>query len=101
MKQKGITVGTYINKIKKKNTDLPICPTCKKCKDKSICKNRTEMSNCSKCKKCKDDGHCDKFYIHVQAKAMLTVGKDIDTKETIRKTFTGNTEEEALDKLYK
>lgn len=26
MKQKGITVGIYINKIKKKNTDLPICP---------------------------------------------------------------------------
>lgn len=101
MKQKGITVGTYINKIKKKNTDLPICPTCKKCKDKSICKNRTQMSNCPKCKRCKDDEHCDKFYIHTQAKAMLTIGKDIDTKETIRKTFTGNTEEEALDKLYK
>ena len=101
MKQKGITVGTYINKIKKKNTDLPICPTCKKCKDKSICKNRTQMSKCPKCKKCKDDEHCDKFYIHTQAKAMLTIGKDIDTKEIIRKTFTGNTEEEALDKLYK
>lgn len=101
MKQKGITVGIYINKIKKKNTDLPICPTCKKCKDKSICKNRTQMSNCPKCKRCKDDEHCDKFYIHTQAKAMLTIGKDIDTKETIRKTFTGNTEEEALDKLYK
>lgn len=101
MKQKGITVGTYINKIKRKNSDLPICPTCKKCKDRSICKNRSEVSKCQKCKNCKDEGHCDKFYIHTQAKAMLTIGKDIDTRETIRKTFTADTEEEALDKLYK
>lgn len=101
MKQKGITVGTYINKIKRKSSDLPICPTCKKCKDRSICKNRSEVSKCQNCKNCKDEGHCDKFYIHTQAKAMLTIGKDIDTRETIRKTFTADTEEEALDKLYK
>ena len=27
-------------KEEKKDSDLPICPTCKKCKDRSICKNR-------------------------------------------------------------
>lgn len=40
MSSKGYTVGTYIIKSKKMKTDLPICPICKKCKDRSICKNR-------------------------------------------------------------
>ena len=34
---KGITVGTYTVKTKKKVNSLPICPTCKKCKDRKIC----------------------------------------------------------------
>ena len=40
MSSKGYTVGTYIIKSEKKNSDLPMCPICKKCKDKSICSNR-------------------------------------------------------------
>ena len=40
MSSKGYTVGTYIIKSEKKNSDLPICPICKKCKDRFICSNR-------------------------------------------------------------
>jgi len=104
MSTKGYTVGTYIIKSEKKNSELPICPICKKCKDRSICKNRKdkkEMSKCEKCKNCKDAEKCDKFYINEQHKATLTIGKDIETGEAIRKSFTAKTQEEALDKMYK
>lgn len=104
MSNKGYTVGTYIIKTEKKNSELSMCPICKKCKDKSVCqnrKNKKEMGKCSKCKKCKDSEKCDKFYINEQHKATLTIGKDIKTGETIRKTFTAKTQEEALDKMYK
>lgn len=104
MSSKGYTVGTYIIKSEKKNSDLPICPICKKCKDRSICSNRKskkEMNKCEKCKNCKDSEKCDKFYINEQHKATLTIAKDTTTGASIRKTFTGSTEEEALDKMYK
>ena len=103
MSTKGYTVGTYIIKSEKKISDLPICPTCKKCKDKSICqnrKNKKEMSKCELCKKCNNAEKCDKFYINEQHKATLTVGKNIETGEIIRKSFTAKTQEEALDKMY-
>ena len=104
MSSKGYTVGTYIIKSEKKNSDLPMCPICKKCKDRSICSNRKskkEMNKCEKCKSCKDSEKCDKFYINEQHKATLTIAKDATTAASIRKTFTGSTEEEALDKMYK
>lgn len=104
MNTKGYTVGSYVIKSEKKKFDLPMCPICKKCKDRSICQNRKdkkEMSKCSKCKNCKDAENCDKFYINEQHKATLTIGKDIETGEPIRKTFTAGTQEEALDKMYK
>lgn len=59
------------------------------------------MNNCDKCRKCKNADKCDKFYINEQHKATLTIGKDIETGEVIRKTFTAKTQEEALDKMYK
>ena len=40
MSNKGYTVGTYIIKTEKKNSELSMCPICKKCKDKSVCQNR-------------------------------------------------------------
>lgn len=99
--QKGITVGTYVNKSKKSNTNTPICQTCKKCKDRSVCNNRTDFSKCKKCKKCEDCEHCDKFYMTKQSKATLTIGKNPKTKRPIKKTFTADTEELALEELYK
>ena len=104
MNSKGYTVGSYLIKSEKKKSDLPMCTMCKKCKDRSICqnrKNKKEMSKCSKCKNCKDAENCDKFYINEQHKATLTIEKDIETGEPIRKTFTAGTQEEALDKMYK
>lgn len=101
MKQKGITVGTYINKTKKNLNNTIICPTCKKCKDKSICNNRKDLNKCTKCKKCSDSENCDKFYINVQSKATLTIGKDPNNNKPIKKSFTANTEEDALNQLYK
>lgn len=101
MKQKGITVGTYINKTPKNVKGLPICPICKKCKDRSICNNRKDCKKCSKCKKCSDSENCDKYYIHIQSKATITIGKDPNTKRPIKKTFTADTEEQALNELYK
>lgn len=104
MGYKGYTVGTYIIKREKKKSDLPICHICKKCKDKSVCnnrKNKKEMSKCEKCRKCNNSLKCDKFYINQQHKATLTISKNPNTGAIIRKTFTGRTEEEALNKMYK
>ena len=101
MKTKGITTGTYTEKKTKKSSDLPMCPTCKKCKDRSICKNRKLLKNCSVCKSCTDKNNCDKFYHYTKGRATLTIGKNIETKEPIRKSFTADTVDEALDKLYK
>ena len=56
MSNKGYTVGTYIIKTEKKNSELSMCPICKKCKDRSVCqnrKNKKSMNNCDKCRKCK------------------------------------------------
>lgn len=75
-----------------------MCPTCKKCKDRSICNNRKDLKKCDKCKECKDKEHCDKFYINFQNRAFLTVGKDAITGEPIIEHFTGKTEDEAFDK---
>lgn len=103
MNTKGYSVGTYIVKSEKKKSELPMCPTCKKCKDKSICKNRKnkkEMSRCEKCKKCTMAESCDKFYINVQHKATLTIGKDISTGKPIKKSFTGSSQDEALEQLF-
>ena len=101
MKTKGITTGTYTEKKVKRSSDLPMCPTCKKCKDRSVCKNRKLLKNCSVCKVCTDKDNCDKFYHYTKGRATLTIGKNIETKEPIRKSFTADTVDEALDKLYK
>lgn len=97
---KGITVGTYPVKTKKKVTNLPICPTCNNCKDRSICSNRTKLLKCSVCKKCTNSSQCDIFYITTCSKAILNLGRSPQTGKEIKKTFTGKTEDEALYKLY-
>lgn len=97
---KGITVGTYPVKTKKKVNNLPICPTCKNCKDRSICSNRKKLSKCSICKNCTNAEQCDVFYISTCSKAILNLGRSPQTGKEIKKTFTGKTEDEALYKLY-
>ena len=97
---KGITVGTYTVKTKKKVNSLPICPTCKKCKDRSVCSNRKKLTKCSICKNCSDKDNCDIYYISSCCKAILNLGRSPQTGKEIKKTFTGQTEDEALYKLY-
>ena len=97
---KGITVGTYTVKTKKKVNSLPICPTCKKCKDRKICSNRKKLSKCPICKNCKNAEQCDFFYITTCSKAILNLGRSPQTGKEIKKSFTGKTEDEALYKLY-
>lgn len=97
---KGITVGTYTIKTKKKVNSLPICPTCKNCKDRSVCSNRKKLSKCSMCKNCTNSKQCDIFYISTCSKAILNLGRSPQTGKEIKKTFTGKTEDEALYKLY-
>lgn len=97
---KGITVGTYTVKTKKKVNNLPICPTCKKCKDRKICSNRKKLSKCPICKNCKNAEQCDIFYITTCSKAILNLGRNPQTGKEIKKSFTGKTEDEALYKLY-
>ena len=97
---KGITVGTYTVKTKKKVNNLPICPTCKKCKDRKICSNRKKLSKCPICKNCKNAEQCDIFYITTCSKAILNLGRSPQTGKEIKKSFTGKTEDEALYKLY-
>ena len=97
---KGITVGTYTIKTKKKVNTLPICPTCKNCKDRSICSNRKKLTKCSICKNCSNAAECDIFYISSCSKAILNLGRSPQTGKEIKKTFTGKTEDEALYKLY-
>ena len=97
---KGITVGTYTIKTKKKVNALPICPTCKNCKDRSICSNRKKLTKCSICKNCSNAAECDIFYISSCSKAILNLGRSPQTGKEIKKTFTGKTEDEALYKLY-
>ena len=97
---KGITVGTYVVKTKKKVNSLPICPTCKKCKDRKICSNRKKLTKCSICKNCTNAEQCDIFYITTSCKAVLNLGRSPQTGKEIKKSFTGKTEDEALYKLY-
>jgi integrase len=97
---KGITVGTYTIKTKKKVNTLPICPTCKNCKDRSICSNRKKLTKCSICKNCSNAEQCDIYYISSCSKAILNLGRSPQTGKEIKKTFTGKTEDEALYKLY-
>lgn len=97
---KGITVGTYTVKTKKKVNTLPICPTCKNCKDRKICSNRKNLTKCSICKNCANAEQCDVFYISTCCKAVLNLGRSSQTGKIIKKSFTGKTEDEALYKLY-
>ena len=101
MRTKGITTRKYTEKKPKKSSNLPMCPTCAKCNNRTICKNRKLLKNCQICQECSDKIHCDKYYHYTKYRATLTTGKNIETKEPIRKSFSAYTIDEALDMLYK
>lgn len=57
MKQDGITCGTYYVKKPRTVFNVKMCPTCKKCNNRTICKNRKSLNNCNICKSCNDIEH--------------------------------------------
>lgn len=96
MNFKGITCGTYYDKREKK------IPGSTKKYSKSICtecelnkSGKEHIDNDEQYNICKS---CDKFYVSKSCKALLTIGRDQTTGKIKRKTFIGDTEEEAFSK---
>ena len=60
------SVYEFIQKIKKDNTNLTICETCKNCSNHDLCNNREDCKRlCEKCKNCTDClKYCDRYYIY-------------------------------------
>lgn len=58
------SVYEFIQKIKKDNTNLSICETCKNCNSIELCNNREDCKRlCDKCKNCTDClKYCDRYY---------------------------------------
>ena len=96
MNFKGITCGTYYDKRAKKipgtnkKYNKSICAECKLNKS-----GKENIDNEEQYNICKS---CDKFYISKSCKALLTIGRDQTTGKVKRKTFIGETEEEAFSK---
>lgn len=96
MNFKGITCGTYYDKRAKKipgtnkKYSKSICAECKLNKS-----GKENIDNEEQYNICKS---CDKFYVSKSCKALLTIGRDQTTGKVKRKTFIGETEEEAFSK---
>lgn len=91
----------YLVKKARVKNDRPMCPKCSKCLNKDFCNHRRNlklMNKCLDCHNCSDKEHCDKFYISEQYSVTIVVGVDEETGETIRKKFTGATQNEAIYK---
>lgn len=68
------SVYEFIQKVKKKNTNLKICEVCKNCTNKDLCNNRENCKNlCDKCKKCIEClKYCDRYYIYERSVSQAT-----------------------------
>lgn len=98
-KSKEYKAGTYITKKVRKKRVGTMCPVCTRCSDRSFCKHRKNiklMQKCDNCKLCNDKENCDVFYIGEQHRITIPIVVDEETGETIRKTFSGKTESEAI-----
>ena len=98
-KNKDYKAGTYITKKPRKQRLEKMCPICKKCSDRSYCKHRKNiklMQKCDNCRTCKDKENCDVFYIGEQHRITIPIVVNEETRQTIRKTFSGKTESEAI-----
>lgn len=99
MKSKNYKTGTYINKKVRPKKSGTMCPVCSRCSDRGFCKHRKNiklMRKCENCKNCSDKENCDVFYINVQNKITIPIGIDEATGKSIRKAFSGRTENEAI-----
>lgn len=98
-KLKGITSGTYLTKRVKnpKKKKIPKEEICNKCDKRDICKYRN-ITKFTNGKVFDNNVTCNEFYMTISPKAVLTLGIDRTTGETVRQTFTGKNEEEAISK---
>lgn len=98
-KNKDYKAGTYVTKKPRKQRLGKMCPICTRCSDRSYCKHRKNiklMQRCENCKNCKDKENCDVYYIGEQHRITIPIIVDEETGETIRKTFSGKTQSEAI-----
>ena len=99
MATKNYKAGTYINKKPRKTRQGKMCPICTRCTDRSFCKHRKNvklMRKCENCKSCSDKENCDVFYINIQNKITVPVAVDEYTGRQIRKSFSGDTKNDAV-----
>lgn len=68
------SVYEFIQKIKKDNSNLEICETCKNCNNKNLCNNREDCKKlCDKCKQCINClKYCDRYYIYERSVSQAT-----------------------------
>ena len=98
-KLKGITSGTYLTKRIKnpEHKNLTKIDICNKCKNNNICKYRN-ITKFTNGQIYENNVSCDEFYFTISPKAILTLGVDRTTGETIRQSFSGKNEEDAISK---
>lgn len=89
-KLKGITSGTYlIKRIKNpEHKNLTKIDICNKCKNNNICKYRN-ITKFTNGQIYENNVSCNEFYFTISHKAILTLGVDRTTGETIRQSFSG------------
>lgn len=68
------SVYEFIQKVKKDNSNLEICETCKNCLNKNLCNNREDCKKlCNKCKQCTNClKYCDRYYIYERSVSQAT-----------------------------
>ena len=68
------TIYDFIQKVKKNNSNLEICNTCKDCTNKELCNNREDCKTlCDKCKNCRNClKYCDRYYIYERSVSQAT-----------------------------
>lgn len=99
MKIKGITSGTYLEKICKneKHKQIKKQELCNKCKYQDVCKYK-KISKFENKKVFQNNVECEVFYFKIVSKAILTTGRDTTTGKRTTKTFVGENEEIAFNK---
>ena len=97
--EKDYKARTYINKRPKKKRTSKMCVNCSNCNDRKICKDRKDIScmkKCEICNNCTDREHCDIFNFQIEHKVTIPIGRDEETGKIIRKSFSAQTESEAI-----
>ena len=97
--EKDYKARTYINKRPKKKRTSKMCVNCSNCNDRKICKDRKDtscMKKCEICNNCTDKEHCDVFNFQIEHKVTIPIGRDEETGKIIRKSFSAQTESEAI-----